>query len=91
VLLDLQETAFKCSCPSRKFPGKHELEFFLLYADQPELFPESISSAWVTEWLFKREQSATKKTEKQKTPIDPDAQAQRQEKREQKISAGSKT
>jgi hypothetical protein len=86
--IDLQETAFKCSCPSRKFPCKHGLGLFLLHVEKPELFPESVSPAWVTEWLFKREQSATKKTEKQKAPIDPAAQAQRQEKREQKITAG---
>ncbi len=86
--IDLQETAFKCSCPSRKFPCKHGLGLLLLYADKPELFPESVSPAWVTEWLFKREQSATKKTEKQQAPSDPAAQAQRQAKREQKITAG---
>jgi hypothetical protein len=86
--IDLSETAFKCSCPSRKFPCKHGLGIFLLYAEKPELFPASVSPAWVTEWLFKRAQSATKKTEKQKAPIDPAAQAQRQAKREQKIAAG---
>jgi SWIM zinc finger len=86
--IDLQEPAFKCSCPSRKFPCKHGLGLFLIYADKPELFPPATSPAWVTEWLFKREQSATKKTEKQQAPIDPAAQAQRQEKREQKITAG---
>jgi hypothetical protein len=86
--IDLQEPAFKCSCPSRKFPCKHGLGLFLIYTNQPTLFPAAISPAWVTEWLFKREQSATKKTEKQKATIDPVAQAQRQEKREQKIAAG---
>jgi hypothetical protein len=85
---DLSATAFKCSCPSRKFPCKHGLGLLLLYSEKPELFPASVSPAWVTEWLFKREQSATKKTEKQKAPIDPVAQAQRQAKREQKIAAG---
>jgi hypothetical protein len=30
--IDLAEPAFKCSCPSRKFPCKHGLALFLLFA-----------------------------------------------------------
>ena len=33
--IDLAEPAFKCSCPSRKFPCKHALALFLLFAEQP--------------------------------------------------------
>jgi uncharacterized Zn finger protein len=34
--IDLRNTAFKCTCPSRKFPCKHGLGLFLLYIQQPE-------------------------------------------------------
>jgi SWIM zinc finger len=86
--IDLSEPAFKCSCPSRKFPCKHSLGLFLLYTKQPDRFSITITPPWVTEWLFKRAQTAEKKVEKQKAPLDPIAKAQRQEKREQKILAG---
>src|SRR3984885_15944768 len=39
--IDLSEPAFKCSCPSRKFPCKHSLALFLLFVEQPKLFPAS--------------------------------------------------
>ncbi|MBD0269487.1 MAG: SWIM zinc finger family protein, partial [Cyanobacteria bacterium Co-bin8] len=31
--IDLSEPAFRCSCPSRKFPCKHGLALFLLLAE----------------------------------------------------------
>ena len=34
------EPAFKCSCPSRKFPCKHGLALLLRYAENPERFQE---------------------------------------------------
>src|SRR5687768_12992448 len=34
TVIDLNEPAFKCSCPSRKFPCKHALGLFLLIANQ---------------------------------------------------------
>ena len=33
--IDLAEPAFRCSCPSRKFPCKHSLGLFLLLASEP--------------------------------------------------------
>ncbi|HYG38932.1 MAG TPA: SWIM zinc finger family protein, partial [Cytophagales bacterium] len=34
--IDKRNTAFKCSCPSRKFPCKHGLGLFLIFARAPE-------------------------------------------------------
>lgn len=50
--IDLGEVAFKCSCPSRKFPCKHGLALFLLYLQATANFTttESIPS-WVQSWL----------------------------------------
>ena len=52
--IDLNNIAFKCSCPSRKFPCKHGLGLMLLHARQPEIFTQEAAPAWVTDWLGKR-------------------------------------
>jgi hypothetical protein len=86
--IDLSEPAFKCSCPSRKFPCKHGLGLFLLNISQGELFTEDAPPSWVEDWLAKRTQTAEKKEEKQKAPVDLVAQAKRQQKRSSKVDAG---
>jgi hypothetical protein len=86
--IDLTEPAFKCSCPSRKFPCKHGLGLFLLYANQTNLFTQDAPPDWVQEWIDKRSQTTQKKEEKQKAPVDEVAQAKRQQKRSDKVSAG---
>ncbi len=87
--IDLTEPAFRCSCPSRKFPCKHAIALFLLLAGQSESFADHSPPAWVQEWLEKRSQTTQKKQEKQAATLaDPVAQAKRVEKREAKIQAG---
>jgi hypothetical protein len=58
--IDLSEPAFKCSCPSRKFPCKHTLGLFLLFAAQPNTLIQTIPPAWVDEWITKRTLAAQK-------------------------------
>ena len=36
TVIDIKNVAFKCSCPSRKFPCKHGLGLLFLYAAQAE-------------------------------------------------------
>jgi hypothetical protein len=86
--IDLLAPAFKCSCPSRKFPCKHGLGLFLLYANHTQLFTQAAPPDWVQDWLAKREQTAQQKEEKHKAPVDEVAQAKRQQKRADKVSAG---
>lgn len=90
--IDLEEPAFKCSCPSRKFPCKHGLALFLLRLEQEKSFKISAPPAWVTEWLEdrgKRAETKTKRAEtKAKKEADPVAAAKRAEKRETNIQAG---
>ncbi|RAJ76717.1 SWIM zinc finger protein [Chitinophaga dinghuensis] len=62
--VDLSQLAFKCSCPSRKFPCKHGLGLLLIYSRQPNTIPEESSPEWVNEWLSKRQVTAEKKAEK---------------------------
>ncbi len=90
--IDLNGPAFKCSCPSHKFPCKHSLALFLLYANSLRSFREGTPPGWVSEWLAGRDSRAQKKgqeqeTEAQRSP-DPDAQAKRLALREKKIEAG---
>ena len=61
TVIDTQDLAFKCSCPSRKFPCKHGLGLLLLYAARPELFGAADEPEWISEWLAKRDQKAEKK------------------------------
>src|ERR1700709_2359787 len=49
TIVELAEPAFRCSCPSRKFPCKHALGLLLLWADGqvgPAEAPEGVH-AWL--------------------------------------------
>src|SRR5437763_12134765 len=65
--IDLREPAFKCSCPSRKFPCKHALALFLLTDSQPGAFKKNNVPQWVQEWLASRAQRAEKKSKKEES------------------------
>lgn len=60
VQIDLSAMAFKCSCPSRKFPCKHGLALALIRAEQSAAFSETELPAWVAEWLEGRQQRSEK-------------------------------
>ncbi|MCR6638365.1 MAG: SWIM zinc finger family protein [Sporocytophaga sp.] len=66
--IDLNNIAFKCSCPSRKFPCKHGIGLLLLFAKTPTSFIDSESPDWVTEWLAKRAQREEKKPKSRTNP-----------------------
>ncbi|HAX86247.1 MAG TPA: hypothetical protein DCY91_08235 [Cyanobacteria bacterium UBA11370] len=85
--IDLIETAFKCSCPSRKFPCKHGLALLLLLVNQSDTFTQNQTPAWVTDWINSRRQKQAKKAESGKV-VDPVAQAKRAAKREANVTAG---
>ncbi|GGK67227.1 hypothetical protein Sme01_09770 [Sphaerisporangium melleum] len=51
--VDLGETAYRCSCPSRKFPCKHALGLLLLWSADG-VPAAGASPGWVTEWLAQR-------------------------------------
>ncbi|WPQ64244.1 SWIM zinc finger family protein [Chitinophaga sancti] len=83
--VDIVNVAFKCSCPSRKFPCKHGIGLMLLYARQKDTFTDNIPPAWVSEWLSKRSEKKVEKTDK---PVDETAQAKRLQARQQKVADG---
>ncbi len=87
--IDLRDTAFKCTCPSRKFPCKHGLGLFLLYIHQSGTFGLAQEPDWASEWLDKRGEKVQKKAEPQTAEVpDGKAQARRIEARRAKVEAG---
>src|SRR5690349_1446927 len=60
VQVDLREPAFKCSCPSRKFPCKHSIGLLLILSTATELLKESAPPKWVEEWVASRASKAQK-------------------------------
>src|SRR4051812_9351767 len=90
--VDLREPAFKCSCPSRKFPCKHGLGIMLVLAERADKIAVKDPPAWVADWLKGRESKAQKREEqataKPEQPVDREAQAKRAAAREAKVRAG---
>jgi hypothetical protein len=92
--IDLTEPAFRCSCPSRKFPCKHGLGLILLLASSAAAFKEKQPPDWVVEWIESRAKRAQQRGEKQakaeggEKVADEAAQAKRAANREAKVTAG---
>lgn len=90
TVVDTRNLAFRCSCPSRKFPCKHGLGLLYLYAARQEEFRQAEEPDWVAAWLAKRDENAEKKEQKAKSaaPVDEAAQARRQAQRHEKVLRG---
>jgi hypothetical protein len=86
--VDLTSIAFKCSCPSRKFPCKHGIGLLLHESRNPEMFATAEMPVWVADWISKRSEKEIKKAETTDKPVDEAAQAKRQEARTKKVAAG---
>ncbi|MEQ4721404.1 SWIM zinc finger family protein [Nonomuraea sp. B19D2] len=57
--VDLTEPAYRCSCPSRKFPCKHALGLLLMWSAD-DVPVEEGTPQWVTEWVEARAERAAK-------------------------------
>ncbi len=87
--VDMSEPAFKCSCPSRKFPCKHGLALLYLLAQHTDAFQTAEPPEWVAEWLEKRGKTAAAKAAKaENATTDPVAQQKRQDARLKKAHDG---
>ena len=89
--VDWEGPAFKCTCPSRKFPCKHGLALLLLLAEQPALFKEGADPPeWVATWIATLQQKAEAKAIVRETPpqVDEAARAKRVEQRAERVSDG---
>lgn len=75
--VDRAGPAFRCSCPSRKFPCKHGLALLLLQAQDAARFSAGPPPAWVAEWLDSRAAKAqkqeAKREEQRQATADPEA------------------
>jgi SWIM zinc finger len=76
TVIDLNEPAFRCSCPSRKFPCKHSLGLFLLVANQPSIGSNTTTPPdWAAEWLAKRNEQTQRRSEAAKKADEPPDEA----------------
>jgi hypothetical protein len=97
VQIELTEPAFRCSCPSRKFPCKHGLGLFLMFANNSAAIKPADPPAWVAEWLAKRAEKAEKpkqaaRPDSEKSPEEQakaaEEQAKRAAQRQKRVAQG---
>lgn len=90
TIVDLSGPAYRCSCPSRKFPCKHALGLLLLWSTN--LLAESTEPAWASEWIEERANRADRAAERaEKKPgevADPLAAQQRVARRADRVAGG---
>lgn len=60
VIGDVKDSGYKCNCPSRKFPCKHTLALFWMFARAPGDFSENTTPEWVAEWMGRRKKGGVK-------------------------------
>jgi hypothetical protein len=87
--IDLTEPAFRCTCPSRKFPCKHALGLFLLFAAEGQNFGRPGRPEWVAEWLEKRDQQSQRARKKEAAGASTDAAPPKQKRAATKPSRAS--
>lgn len=90
---DAAGPAYKCSCPSRKFPCKHALGLLLLWAGADPVVPPGKAPDWAAQWIDGRRQRTQERQRTAAAPdapaADPDAARRRAERRAERISAGA--
>jgi len=92
-IADAGGPAYKCSCPSRKFPCKHALGLLLLWAGADGRVPRGQAPDWAEQWLEGRRQRAEEKRTAggggSPSSGDPEAARRRAERRAERITAGT--
>ncbi|MGW6457610.1 SWIM zinc finger family protein [Streptomyces sp. NPDC055078] len=94
TVVDLTGPAYKCSCPSRKFPCKHALGLLLLWAADEEAVAVGTAPDWAEEWLAGRREREGKGEDgagagRPGKAADPEAVRRRAERRAERIDAGA--
>ncbi|MFB9767599.1 SWIM zinc finger domain-containing protein, partial [Nocardioides kongjuensis] len=89
VSIDLAGPAYRCSCPSRKFPCKHALALLLLWVRSDGAVADAAEPAgFAGDWAATRaERAAGAAATEAKRPVDPEARARRVEERRSTMSA----
>ncbi|MFB7245317.1 hypothetical protein CW362_30360 [Streptomyces populi] len=93
-IADSAGPAYKCSCPSRKFPCKHALGLLLLWAGTDGAVPSGQAPDWAAQWLEARRRRAEGRSAAgggsgAASPGDPEAARRRAERRAERITAGA--
>ncbi|MEU7865700.1 SWIM zinc finger family protein [Dactylosporangium sp. NPDC049140] len=65
--VDLTEPAFKCTCPSRKFPCKHALALLLRWSSGA--VPEAVAPSWASAWQAARAARANRSVAGPASPV----------------------
>ncbi|WP_049871867.1 SWIM zinc finger family protein [Catenulispora acidiphila] len=86
------DTAYQCTCPSRKFPCKHALGLLLLWAAgsiaETDVLPERVE-VWAESRRDRAEKSAARSAAKaEKVAADPEGAAKRAAQRAERIGNG---
>ncbi|MFJ8536249.1 SWIM zinc finger family protein [Streptomyces sp. NPDC093591] len=93
-IADASGPAYKCSCPSRKFPCKHALGLLLLWAEGDGAVPPGSPPDWAEQWIKGRRQRAEEKraggvSGSDSGSGDPEAARRRAERRAVRVTAGA--
>ncbi|WP_138413886.1 SWIM zinc finger family protein [Sinomonas gamaensis] len=81
VSIDVVAPAYRCSCPSRKFPCKHALALLLLWARGEAAEAGAQASDYAAQWAGERTKRAAAQERRSAGSPDPAAQAKRLEDR----------
>ncbi|MFE7097791.1 SWIM zinc finger family protein [Streptomyces erythrochromogenes] len=87
TVVDLTGPAYKCSCPSRKFPCKHALGLLLLWSAEGVGEPGEAPD-WAAQWLADRAAKAARPVGAAAGPVDEEGARRRAERRAARIGAG---
>jgi len=93
-IADAAGPAYRCSCPSRKFPCKHALGLLLLWAGGDGAVSAGQAPDWAEQWIEGRRQRAEQKrtagaSASSSGSGDPEAARRRAERRAERITAGA--
>ncbi|MFB4309102.1 SWIM zinc finger family protein [Actinomadura sp. GTD37] len=83
---DLAGPAFRCSCPSRKFPCKHALALLLLWSDAA--VDAGPRPAWAAEWVEERRERADRADRRRASAAAKTRDPKTAERRERRVDDG---
>ncbi|WP_037916880.1 SWIM zinc finger family protein [Actinacidiphila yeochonensis] len=102
TVVDTRGPAYRCTCPSRKFPCKHALALLLLWAEGakgpiPAAGPAGGEPEWVAEWVAARRQKDERarqaepggESSRRSGPADTEAARRRAEQRAVRVEGGA--
>lgn len=95
TVVDATGPAYRCSCPSRKFPCKHALGLMLVQASGAPVLAAAEAPDWAGEWLTGRRQRAAAARPEggqvaASAPADQEAACRRAERRAGRITSGTR-